>query len=144
MIYAQLAQDGRVLALASESLGPDWRGLSENDPRVLAFQQLHLGAARQQPASNLSVSRAALREQLGELGTEPPTMAGLARSDLALARVLEDLIDVLIDRQVLRFTDLPQAAQDKLVQRRSLRDDVRRLQLLEDDDESDPFKDTMI
>lgn len=143
MIHAQLASDGRVLALASESLGPDWRALPENDPRVLAFQQLHLGTGGQQ-SSSLSVSRAALREQMSGQFGETPTLAGLVQSDLALARVLEDLIDVLIERQVLRFTDLPQAAQDKLVQRRSLRDDVRRLQLLEDDEESDPFKDTLI
>lgn len=141
MIYAQFASNGQVVALASESLGPDWLPLEDSDPRVQAFQQLHLSVPA---ASRLAISRAELQKQLSTSSTQlsvPPTLAGLAQTDLALARVLEDLIDVLIDRQVLRFTDLPQAAQDKLVQRRSLRDDVRRLQLLEDDD---PFKDTLI
>lgn len=42
-------------------------------------------------------------------------------SDLALARVLEDLIDILIEKNVLVFTDFPEAAQRKLLQRRGLR-----------------------
>lgn len=42
-------------------------------------------------------------------------------SDLALARVLEDLIDILIEKNVLVFTDFPDAAQRKLLQRRGLR-----------------------
>ena len=33
-------------------------------------------------------------------------------SDIHLARVLEDLITLLIERHIIRFTDLPQAAQN--------------------------------
>lgn len=54
-------------------------------------------------------------------------------SDLALVRVLEDLIDLLVDRSVIRFTDLPQAAQTKLLQRRSAREAMHRGSLLDDD-----------
>ena len=46
----------------------------------------------------------------------------LADSDLRLVRVLEDLIDLMIERDLIRFTDLPAAAQEKLMQRRSLRE----------------------
>lgn len=42
-------------------------------------------------------------------------------SDLALIRVVEDLIEVLVKKHVLTLTDLPAAAQDKLMGRRSLR-----------------------
>jgi len=42
-------------------------------------------------------------------------------SDLSLARVLEDLIDVLIQNKAMQFTDLPPAAQKKLLARRGLR-----------------------
>ena len=41
--------------------------------------------------------------------------------ELGLARVLEDVVDVLIEKGVIRFTDLPDAAQDKLMRRRGLR-----------------------
>ncbi|MCB1128666.1 MAG: hypothetical protein KDM81_19375 [Verrucomicrobiae bacterium] len=45
----------------------------------------------------------------------------LMRSDLELARVLEDLIEILIDKNVISFTDLPTAAQSKLLRRHGLR-----------------------
>ncbi len=56
--------------------------------------------------------------------------AKFVASDLALVRVIEDLIEVLIQKDVLRFTDLPAAAQHKLMERKSL----RGLNLLEDSD----------
>jgi hypothetical protein len=49
------------------------------------------------------------------------TADALSQSDTAIARVLEDLIDVLIDKGVIQFTDLPQAAQIKLMTRRQTR-----------------------
>lgn len=45
----------------------------------------------------------------------------LYESDLELIRVLEDLIDVLIGKGVIVLTDLPEAAQMKLAERRNLR-----------------------
>ena len=43
------------------------------------------------------------------------------QSDLALARVLEDLIEILIDKKLIMFTDFPDGAQSKLLERRGLR-----------------------
>ena len=54
----------------------------------------------------------------------------LASSDLMLVRVLEDLIDLLIDKDLICFTDLPQVAQQKLLDRRSIRTDIKGLDLL--------------
>jgi len=55
--------------------------------------------------------------------------------DVAFIRVLEDLVDVLIDKGVLRLTDLPQAAQDKLNVRKGLRCRLNdELNLLGDDE----------
>lgn len=42
-------------------------------------------------------------------------------SDLALVRVLEDLVEVLVDKGVILITDLPEPAQRKLAARRGLR-----------------------
>lgn len=53
---------------------------------------------------------------------DPELLAFLAASDLELARVLEDLVDLLAAQGLLRFTDLPLAAQRKLLSRRSVRD----------------------
>lgn len=57
----------------------------------------------------------------------------LADSDAGLARVTEDLIDILITRGVIQFTDFPPAAQAKLLQRRQTRATMsNRLKLLEE------------
>lgn len=54
----------------------------------------------------------------------------LADSDAGLARVTEDLIDILITRGLIQFTDFPPAAQAKLLQRRQTRETLdKRLQL---------------
>ncbi len=46
--------------------------------------------------------------------------------DGASIRILEDLIDVLVDRGALIFTDLPEAAQQRLLERKMLRKMVRK------------------
>lgn len=62
-----------------------------------------------------------------------PNKAALLESDLSLVRVIEDLIDVLIRKDVLRLTDLPDSVQAKLLDRRKLRGSVRSLSLLSND-----------
>lgn len=42
-------------------------------------------------------------------------------SDASVVRVLEDLIDLLIAKQIILFTELPQDAQAKLLGRKELR-----------------------
>ena len=60
-----------------------------------------------------------------------------AKLDADVVRVLEDLIDVLIARQVLRITDLPVQAQEKLYARKSFRDrkPAQALRLYGDEDD---------
>jgi hypothetical protein len=71
--------------------------------------------------------------------SSPPAVDALARSDQDLIRVVEDIIDTLIEKNVIRFTDLPEAAQHKLVHRRSLRRSQVALDLLgEDEDKTIP------
>lgn len=45
----------------------------------------------------------------------------LMHSDASVVRVLEDLIDLLIAKQIILFTELPQDAQAKLQGRKQLR-----------------------
>lgn len=56
-------------------------------------------------------------------------------SDIQLARVLEDLISLLIDREFIRFTDFPEAAQKRLIEREGLRERKSELNLLSDADD---------
>jgi len=57
------------------------------------------------------------------------------QSDLALARVLEDLIEVLMEKKVILFTDFPEGAQQKLRERRGLRKELSYVEGLFGDDE---------
>jgi len=60
----------------------------------------------------------------------------LNTSDADMARVLEDVIDILMEKQVFNFTELPEAVQDKLNMRKKLRHDVSALSnLINDDDD---------
>ncbi len=64
--------------------------------------------------------------------------AELDETDLDFIRVLEDLIDLLISKNVIRFTDLPEAARGKMQKRQHLRESLNpRLDLLFDEDSND-------
>ena len=56
-------------------------------------------------------------------------------SDLAFVRVLEDVIELLMDKGVISFTDLPEPAQEKVMERQSLRRRLNGLQLMSGSDE---------
>jgi hypothetical protein len=47
--------------------------------------------------------------------------SALAASDSGMARVAEDLIDLLIADNIINFTELPEQAQQKLLVRRAMR-----------------------
>lgn len=66
---------------------------------------------------------------------KPAQMATLEQSDQAMARVLEDVINLLVDKGTIRFTDLPEAAQTKLLSRRELRGQRQGMNLLDDGDD---------
>jgi hypothetical protein len=60
----------------------------------------------------------------------------LSELDTDFIRVLEDLIDALIANGVLRLTDLPPQALEKINQRKRARAQLREsLDLLDDDDQ---------
>ena len=53
----------------------------------------------------------------------------LSLSDVSIIRVIEDLIDVLVKKNVIMLTDLPEEARDKLKERKRVRKKM----------ETDPF-----
>lgn len=57
-------------------------------------------------------------------------------SDMKLIRVIEDVIDLLIAKNVICITELPQPVQAKLMERRSLRNSLNSLTLFGDDDQN--------
>ncbi|CAH6660104.1 tryptophan synthase subunit beta [Pseudocitrobacter vendiensis] len=64
------------------------------------------------------------------------TLQQLQQSDLDMVRVLEDLIEVLMSKGIISITDLPPAAQSKLLNRAQARQRLSGLEgLIQDDDE---------
>lgn len=107
MPYALKNAQGQMVAVSEETMqGPDWLEIDATDPQYIAFLEKNLSAGHP------------FRE-----------------SDIQLARVLEDLISLLIDRDLIRFTDFPEPAQKRLIDRQSLRMRGSRLSLIDDDDQ---------
>ena len=63
---------------------------------------------------------------------KPIQVTSLEQTDQAMARVLKDVINLLVDQGTIRFTDLPEAAQTKLLSRRELRGQRQGMNLLDD------------
>ena len=76
-----------------------------------AFDQVHAAQAPNDPE---------LRAFLQDAGNDQ-ARGRLSESDLEMVRVIEDLVDELIGKNVFNFTDLPRIAQKKLLNRRQLR-----------------------
>ena len=100
MPYVKHDEQGRIIAVNLEP-GDDLMEVPSGSPELLEFMR--------------------------RMGLEQNT---LEQSDMRLVRVLEDLIDLLIARDVIRFTDLPLPAQEKLMERRSMRQSLGALDLL--------------
>jgi hypothetical protein len=68
--------------------------------------------------------------------SDPEVRKFLTQSDADLIRVLEDVIDVLVDKNLMSVTDLPESAQLKLLYRkntRSLLDNDNSPMLIDDE-----------
>lgn len=92
MPYIFKNAEGLITGSASEKLSGDWDFIEGDAKEYLDY----------------------LEQSLAE-------HAPFRESDIQLARVLEDLISILIDRGMVRFTDFPPAAQKRLNYRQSMR-----------------------
>ena len=63
----------------------------------------------------------------------------MASSDLEFIRVLEDLIDLLCEKHIIAFTELPETAQQKLGTRKQVRKNMESLDSLINEDEKGIF-----
>lgn len=65
---------------------------------------------------------------LTQAGEDDNAKRLLSEYDASIPRVLEDLIDILIRNQVVRFEQFPSAAQRKLLTRQYLRNLIRQVE----------------
>jgi hypothetical protein len=112
MVYVQRDERGRVLRVEHEAFPGMTHRVPEADPEVRSW-----------------LASRSLHEHL----------LSLQHSDLELVRVIEDLVNVLVDRGVMRFTDLPEAARNKLQHRANTRAQVEGLSGLVPDDGALPY-----
>ena len=102
-------------------------------PFVLLNEDNHIVAVHTENvdgAVEVAPDDPALREFIYRNHPEAAKREELVKSDLALARVMEDLIDVLIEKGLIMFTDFPAGAQKKLLERRGFRKEFSYVQNL--------------
>ena len=102
MPYALRNEYGEILALTA---APNYEGdlpVALSDPDVLSFMISNIPANEDQRHFN-------------ELLVE----------DLKQIRIVEDLIDLLAAKGVILFSELPDAAQKKILGKKSLRDEMK-------------------
>ncbi|QEY64077.1 tryptophan synthase subunit beta [Metapseudomonas lalkuanensis] len=100
MVYVQRDEKGRVLRVEHEPFDNMTQSMPANDPEVrtwFASRSLH------------------------------DHLMSLQHSDLELVRVIEDLVQVLVSRGVMNYTDLPAPARHKLQHRANTRSQVEDL-----------------
>lgn len=107
---------GRIVAASLERNQGCQEAIDSRDPELLTF--LRSLMAEDTEGSN-------------------PLMEMMRESDLAIARVVEDLIDILIANGQIQITQFPEAAQKKLLSRRNLREQISNS--LFSTEESDSF-----
>jgi len=96
MPFAQRDKQGRIIALFSEPRAGAEEAVPASHEEVLVF--LLSGNAEQTETKNY-----------------------LSQTDDEMIRVVEDVIDLLIKKNLILLTDLPAAAQQKLILRKRLR-----------------------
>lgn len=98
MPYIARDGDGKIVGVFDRAIAGATEDVSADSPEIKVFLQ-----------STSKTSPEELRQILAE-------------SDIGMARLVEDLIDLLIDKALIKFTDLPPAASAKYLQRQTARE----------------------
>lgn len=104
---------------------------NENGDIIAIFE-----TATEATQEELPLDSPELLEYLTRSADSSEAKAALSTSDDSLIRVLEDLVNTLIEKNIILFSDLPMAAQEKLSNRQKVRGHMNSLQnLIEEDDQ---------
>lgn len=109
-MYVKRNDQGKIIAMSATEQAQFDEQLDPQDPEVTEF---------------LESLQAGTNSDLRQLRS----------TDTELARVVEDVINLLTDKGIIQFTELPEAAQEKLLQRKILRKGMLELKLIDDDDD---------
>ena len=94
-------------------------------------------ALHNKPEKGVSEQKSIMDEEIIEFLNKnvdtDPWMQLLSLSDIGIIRILEDLIDILIRKNIILFTELPAEAQTKINERKQIRKKIDTDQLMVDD-----------
>ncbi len=111
MLYATRNTEGRIIGI-SDAPSSTAEAIDNNHPDVRAFFSAH----------NKDFS--------------PDSY--LDESDIAIARILDDLVDLLVKKNLIMFTELPSEAQKKLLSRRVVRSLIQNNQANQEESNDNP------
>lgn len=101
-IFVKRDKNQQIFAISTYKENNDYEAANKDDPDVIQFL-----------------------EQQSSTETEP--IKELAKSDIEMVRVIDDLIELLIHKQLINFTDLPEATQQKILKRKKIREMLRAI-----------------
>lgn len=103
-VFVKRDDNNEIVAIADKQITDEYVAIAKNDSTVIAFLELH---------------------GLVEQDTDPTR--ALAKSDIEMIRVIEDLIELMIHKQIINFTDLPEITQQKILKRKKIREMLREI-----------------
>lgn len=108
MIYVERNDAGEIVALHKSSTNSATEQKELSDPEVLNFLENHHDAG--------------------------PIKTLLHTTDTGMIRVIDDVVDLLVSKNIIKFTDLPEEAQQKLLNRKQFRSDLGKDTIIMDDE----------
>jgi len=107
MLYVERDEDGKIIAI-------------HDSPKPRANEEK-------------SVMDAEVIEFLNNMVSDDSRKLLLSLSDKGIIRLLEDLINLLVQKNIILFTELPEQAQEKIQERKRLRETITSQTLTVDD-----------
>lgn len=107
MVYVERNQKGEIISLCKNAETPGMECKLSVDTEILDFFD--------------SVGSCSERFQL------------LASTDATTARIVEDVVDLLVSKNLIMFTELPEEAQQKIRARKRIRKDIDQESIIVDD-----------
>ena len=98
LVYVQRNENDEIIGVSKKATFEAQEPISNNDPELIDFLALT------------------------DLASPTKAKKNLEQSDLEMIRVIEDLIDILVDKNIITFTDFPEASQSKILTRQKIRD----------------------
>ena len=106
MIFVERDEEGKIIAVHRNADKPGLELKTEIDAEVMEF--------------------------MGYEKKADSNIGDLVATDFRVVRILEDLIDLLVRKNIIMFTELPEEAQKKLKERQQIRQKIGRESIIVD------------